>query len=799
MLSISHWRLRTLLYALMAAVIMPSAGLILYNAYTQYRNAEEVAAKQAYNLAQITADNTQGFLRDAQQLLSTLAVRIEKRSAAGPACDPIFAEFKDLYPQFANLSQANNAGYLVCSTTEQPGNVRTYVGNMQWFTDVQAKKRFTIAAPYTGVVTKRLVSVLAQPILDRNGVMRGSLQLPIDLAKFRLIPGMDKLPRSITVSLINSSGILVARSQDADQFVGNDLSSTEAVKNLLRIKNGTVKSYSSKGVQRIYGFVPVAGTDWYASAGISTDEVLHEARSNAIHNLMIGAVLLLLVLILALYLSNRISKPILQIQATAVRVASGAYEARALVMGPAEVAQVAEQFNAMLQAIENNIRERSVREQEIHRYAFYDALTELPNRRLLMQSIDQSIETARRDNQTGAIFYVDLDRFKEVNDSFGHAIGDRFLVHVSERLGAVVADGKALARIAGDEFVLVVNNLGNSQQQAFEAAMTIGRRISFALNEPFLIDHQVIDSSGSVGVTLFPKVGDSGDGLLQEADLAMYKAKSDGRNRVRFFESALRVEINERRALKADLKQALETGALQLHIQPQFNCSGETVGAELLLRWTDPVRGSVSPAVFIPIAEESDLIVSLGKWVLDEGCRILARVHGIGHRFPLSINVSPRQFRHPDFVEQVRTALDTAGAPPAFLILEVTEGLLIEELATTVGRMHTLAEMGIRFSIDDFGTGYSNMKYLKELPLYELKIDRSFVNDIPDSPKATAIVQSILDMARHLELNVVAEGVETRAQANFLTSHACDAMQGFLFARPTPVKDFLQRKPKLVL
>lgn len=417
-------------------------------------------------------------------------------------------------------------------------------------------------------------------------------------------------------------------------------------------------------------------------------------------------------------------------------------------------------------------------------------MTDLPNRRSLLLSIEKAITLAQNSYNLGAIFYIDLDRFKEINDSYGHASGDRFLIHVARRLGEVIGAGYVLARIAGDEFVLVAQCLGSTQDQAYDAAAKIGRRIQEALNRPFVLDQNTIDASGSIGITLLPKVGDTSDSLLQEADMAMYRAKHGGRNRIAFFESALRAEDNERRAIKADLKQALDGDQLKLHIQAQFDRQNQLVGAEALLRWNDVLRGAIPPAKFISIAEESDLIIHLGMWVLEHGCRMLVDLHGHGQKVPLSINVSPRQFRHPDFVEQVRKILTATGAAANFLIFEVTEGLLIEELDSTVERMNELASIGIRFSIDDFGTGYSSFKYLRQLPLYEIKIDQSFINDIPASEKANAIVQSILSMAQHLQLHVVAEGVETRAQANFLQGHACDAMQGYLFARPMPIEKF---------
>jgi len=291
---------------------------------------------------------------------------------------------------------------------------------------------------------------------------------------------------------------------------------------------------------------------------------------------------------------------------------------------------------------------------------------------------------------------------------------------------------------------------------------------------------------------LLPKPGQSADDLLREADTAMYRAKTGGRNRIAFFEAAMQSEVEERLALERDLALAMTTqNQLALHLQPQVDHTGQTVGAELLLRWTHPVRGPIPPSRFIPVAEESILMLRLGDWIMERAFQTQVRLQAAGHTLPLSINVSPRQFRQPDFVLRVTNLIGRTGANPACLIFEVTEGLLIENLDRTIARMNEIAALGIRFSIDDFGTGYSSLAYLKRLPLYEIKIDKSFIDDTPTDPNDTAIVQMILSMARHMGLRVVAEGVETRAQADFLIAHDCDAMQGYLFARPAPVDEWL--------
>lgn len=442
-------------------------------------------------------------------------------------------------------------------------------------------------------------------------------------------------------------------------------------------------------------------------------------------------------------------------------------------------------------SVERDITERKQAESDIHRLAYFDALTGLPNRRMLIDRMGLLLAAARRSAVPGAVLYIDLDNFKNVNDARGHAVGDSLLQLVALRLGGLMREEDTVARLGGDEFVILIARLTSEHDGGARAAIAIAEKVRTALEQPFDIQGQPYNSGGSIGVTLLPKEGQTADILLREADTAMYRAKAAGRNRIAFFEATMQLDVEERLSLEHDLSQAMALDQLALYLQPQVDQIGRPVSAELLLRWTHPVRGVVSPARFIPIAEQTGLILRVGDWVLEQGLRTLVRLQAAGRALPLSINVSPRQFRQPDFVQRVSTLLAQTGADPSRLIFEVTEGLLIENLDATIARMNELAALGIRFSIDDFGTGYSSLAYLKRLPLYELKIDKSFIQDTPTDPSDTAIVQLILSMASSLGLRVVAEGVETPEQAEFLVARGCDAMQGYLFARPMPIDEWL--------
>ncbi|WCM91098.1 EAL domain-containing protein [Acidovorax sp. NCPPB 2350] len=442
-------------------------------------------------------------------------------------------------------------------------------------------------------------------------------------------------------------------------------------------------------------------------------------------------------------------------------------------------------------ALARDVTSRREAEATMHRLAYYDALTGLPNRRLLFDQLQSALDLARRQGGVGALFFIDLDNFKQLNDARGHPAGDRLLVQVARRLERLLQGFGSVVRIGGDEFVVLIPRIANGIQAGVDAAGAMAARLREGMEAPHDLGSTFYAVTASTGVTLFPKGNETVEDLLREADTAMYRAKSFGSNRVCFFEADMQASAQERLSLEQDLGQAVVEDALDIHIHPQVDSLGSVCGGELLLRWVHPVHGRVSPVRFVAIAEESGLILRIGARVIRRACDALARLHAAGRDLTISVNVSARQFRQDDFVAYVRDALAYSGAPASRLILEVTETLLVENWQDTAIRMAELVKLGVRFSIDDFGTGYSSLAYLKRLPLYELKIDKSFVQDAPDEPNDAAIVRAILSMAHHLRLRVVAEGVETSEQAAFLASHGCDAMQGYLYAQPVPLKDWL--------
>ncbi|MHB1075628.1 bifunctional diguanylate cyclase/phosphodiesterase [Thiobacillus sp.] len=438
--------------------------------------------------------------------------------------------------------------------------------------------------------------------------------------------------------------------------------------------------------------------------------------------------------------------------------------------------------------INTDITERKAAEREIQYLAFYDHLTGLPNRQLLRDRLSHALAIDARLSQVGALLFIDVDNFKALNDTLGHAIGDLFLQQLAQRLQACLREGDTLARLGGDEFVIVLENLAAAPHEAAALAMVVGEKVLASFAPPFLLSEYVHHSTSSIGVTLFNDQPATQDELLQRADLAMYQAKAQGRNTLRFFDPAMQAVAAARAELEADLRHALLSHAFELHYQAQVDSLGRLCGAEALLRWHHSERGWIAPATFIPLAEETGLILPIGLRVLETACLQLVAWAAQPHMasLNLAVNVSARQFRQPDFVSQVLDVIDRSGADPHRLKLELTESLLVDNMEETIVKMSALKARGIGFSLDDFGTGYSSLAYLKRLPLDEIKIDQSFVRDMLSDPNDASIAHSILALGQSLNLDVVAEGVETEAQHVFLGDRGCQTYQGYLFNRPQP-------------
>jgi diguanylate cyclase (GGDEF)-like protein/PAS domain S-box-containing protein len=446
-------------------------------------------------------------------------------------------------------------------------------------------------------------------------------------------------------------------------------------------------------------------------------------------------------------------------------------------------------------AILQDITDRKQAEDEIEKLAFYDTLTRLPNRRLLVERLKHAMDTSERNGRDGALLYIDLDNFKTLNDTLGHQIGDLLLQQVAARITECLRKGDTVSRIArlgGDEFVVMLEDLDEHRLKAALQAELVAEKILASLCLPYLLAKHEHHCTASVGVALFSEHLQSVEDLLKHADIAMSQAKKAGRNMLRFFDPMMQNSINSRADIERELRKALEKNQFELYYQVQVSALGRPLGAEALIRWLHPERGMVSPLEFIPLAEETKLILPIGQWVLDRACAQLKawQQESLTSYLSISINVSAQQFRQPDFVTQVQRAIELNSINPLRLKLELTESSLLEDIEDTIATMSELNAIGIQFSLDDFGTGYSSLQYLKRLPINQLKIDSSFVRDLAVNSSDRSIVRTIIAMTDSLDLEIIAEGVETEEQRQLLLNKGCMQYQGYLFGRPMPIAQF---------
>ena len=530
-----------------------------------------------------------------------------------------------------------------------------------------------------------------------------------------------------------------------------------------------------RGVKTIQGIRPVppffGGACIHAHLGY--DEALAPAEALRDQLTVRGALFALAGVILSLVLSHWIAGPVRRLAVSARAMENGEFNNPVPIAGPSEMRALGRGFEKMARAIAD--------------LAQHDALTGLPNRRLLNERLTQAIALARRRSSHLAVLFLDLDRFKHVNDSMGHEIGDKLLQSVARRLMSSVRSSDTISRHGGDEFVLLLSEISHDRDAALAA-----QKIVSALTVPHEVGGHELHITTSIGVSLFPDDGQSAETLLKNADTAMYHAKERGRNNVQFFKADMNARAIEQQWIESDLRRALARGEFTLYYQPKLNLiTGELTGAEALLRWVHPERGIIVPTQFVPIAENCGFIVPIGRWVLGEACSQARAWIDAGLRpTAVSVNISALEFRDKDFLDHVCAVLETHHLEPRYLELELTESVLMQHAKSTASMLQSLKDIGVQIAIDDFGTGYSSLSYLRQFPIDVLKIDQSFVHEITAHPDRTPIVSAVISMGRGLNHRVIAEGVETRGQLAFLQAHGCSEGQGYYFSRPVAADQF---------
>jgi diguanylate cyclase (GGDEF)-like protein len=581
--------------------------------------------------------------------------------------------------------------------------------------------------------------------------------------------GAGSLPRNDVLTVLSADrSTVLLRSAGPATFDGVAVGNSAIGRTL---PGGSTPITDLDGVRRIYRDSVITSVGWHVLVGITPGAAFSPAWSNARRALLLGVLLLGVLVGLGMILHRKLARPVHRLR-LAIEAASRDNEVRAAIEGPAEVAAVAEAFNA-------TIAERRELERQLSHQALHDPLTKLPNRALLQDRLVQSLGRSRRDNQLTSVMFLDLDRFKVINDAHGHPVGDQLLVSLAGRLNNAVRSFDTVARFGGDEFVIL------AEVASIQEARELATRTTDALHDPIELDGREIRISGSLGLALSHGLEEPYE-LIRNADAAMYKAKDENRGGYVVYEDGMHAKALDRLDTERELYRAVHGGELFVEYQPKVSLeTGATVGVEALVRWNHPTRGVVAPADFIPVAEETGQILAVGEWVLAESCSQAARwEQEIGHPIEVSVNLSVWQLSRDDLPGIVDSIIRASGIRPDALCLEVTEGCLLGDVAAVTRRLDAIRSLGVKVSVDDFGTGYSSLAYLRQLPLDEIKIDRSFVTDLADSETARAIVANIIGLGRALNFTVVAEGVETRAQLEVLSALGCNSVQGFYLGRP---------------
>jgi diguanylate cyclase (GGDEF)-like protein len=617
-----------------------------------------------------------------------------------------------------------------------------------YFAALRGDAKRVLYGPFKGRNTGLMTYVLTRRIDKKDGSFAGVAFAALELAQFQSTCWNGKVEENLQAFLINAEGVIVAECKPPDEVIRG----TTAIGQKLTSK-----------------FAQISAADWRKDGLSSKDNMLIAVQQvQGYAELKVVAILNKNAVLADWYADQRRQQ---------------------LAFGLLMLAMLVSVLFITVQ-----MRRQRRNEEKINELAFFDPLTQLPNRTLLLDRLQQCMSLGERQQVFGAVLFIDLDHFKVLNDTLGHDKGDILLQQVARRLESCVRKSDTVARLGGDEFVVVLSGLRQEAKEAAAQVQVVAEKILAALNQTITLGLQQYRSAASLGATMFVGQQTSIEDLLRQADLAMYQAKASGRNGFCFFDPQMQTVVVERANLADQLRIALQESQFLLHYQPQVDADGRIVGAEALVRWLHPQRGMVSPAEFIPMTEETGMILPLGAWVLETACAQLRQWQTQAEfaHLTIAVNVSVQQFRKADFVESVLAALQITQANPQRLKLELTESLLIDNVEGIIDKMNALKDIGVCFSLDDFGTGYSSLSYLKKLPLDQLKIDQSFVRDVLLDPNDAVIARTIVALAHSLGLGVIAEGVETAEQRDFLASVACFHYQGYYFSRPLPIKDFEQ-------
>ena len=803
-----HMSLKIRVLCLVSLLIVAAIwGLAVVVATVLQRDLEKMVAQQLSVTLDYVADDIDQSVLNHFNELNKLAARITPQLQADPAKVQQVLEQSELAAAYfpEGIVCSDRRGIIFADRPVLPGRRGASLEDRAYFREIMAGARQAISHPLVGRFVQRPAVILALPLKDAQGLPGGMLVGTLLLSDPDLFSHLEKLKLGKTgyFNVVSPKDRLIVSATDRKRILSTI--SPKGVRPLLdrRFEEGFEDmgvSVNSRGLEVLTLSRAIPSAGWIVVVAIETREAFAPI-STLKREIYFGAMLISLLVAVFLYLVlKRQLAPLADAAMAMQRMSEGVEPLTTIpVKREDEIGQLVENFNRLVlerrgldEDLRREVAERKMADDEIRNLAYHDALTRLPNRRLLFDRLQHAIAASSRSGRYCALLFIDLDNFKTLNDTLGHDAGDLLLQEVSRRLATCLREGDTAARLGGDEFVVLLENLSENAQEAATQAETTGEKIHGALNQTYQLANHEYNGTPSIGVTLFTDHQDTVDELLKRADLAMYHAKSAGRNALRFFDPQMQAVITTRATLEAGLREALLKQQFLLYYQAQVDSQGRVTGAEALLRWQHPQGELVSPMEFIPLAEDTGLILLLGRWVLETACAQLAlwaACPELAHLM-VAVNVSPREFHHKDFVEQVKSVLVTSGARPQRLKLELTESLLLHDVEDTIVKMTALRAEGVSFSLDDFGTGYSSLSYLKRLPLDQVKIDRSFVRDVLTDAYDSAIARSVIDLGRNLGLGVIAEGVESGAQRDFVAANGCQNYQGYLFSRPLPLHEF---------
>lgn len=886
------WSIRHYLIILVLSMGLPLVALLVHSMQGNYEAALRDALQDGQRRAELVAADTKRMLRGTEDFLQALANRRDVQKLDGSNCDPVLADIKQLFSDFANVGVLDKSGQMICSALMVPGRKLPSFSDFPWFQEASAHNGFHISSIHVGKVSGKWVTTFSAAIKDRQGAFNGLVGYSFDLdANPLLFSQRRESSADGSLTLIDEQGHVVMLSPESPEAIGSPHSLKDRLQDV-RASRQPRTVVDGSGDRHLVAYVPVEGTRWAAVSDQPASSVLDNLWLRANRQYMAAVALVLMGTALAAWVASHIIRPIQSIARTAARVASGDATGRAERQGPREIAHVANQFNQMLDirlraerryhdlfesasdgivvvvstgtimltnrraceifgyppgaldgtplhnliplekraahdkfmddyfaqpeqrgtarlvtglrmdgsefpcditlspmltpegtivsAFVRDLSEWSRLEEQLAFLARHDSLTGLPNRSLLADRLGLAAARAQRNLTQIAVVAVDLDSFARVNDFHGLESGDRVLKACSDVLRSSVREFETVVRAGSDEFIAVLE----SKDAAICAAQFI-ERVCLGFSTSVMAETGV-HVTASFGIALFPCEGGASE-LLKNADLALAEARTGGGNHYRFFDRGMDAAARRRSELHVNLHGALDRGEFHLAYQPQVEtASGRIVAVEALLRWRSPVLGEVSPAEFIPLAEASGQIDEIGAWVVLNACKQATAWTALGLRpIGMAVNLSARQFRNrDDLLKCVTAALEESGLNPARLELEITESMLMDAPQSAVETLHALRGLGIRISIDDFGTGYSSLSYLRRFPVHALKVDQSFVRDLVSHRDDREIVGAVISLAHSLSLEVIAEGVETEAQLDFLKEKNCSLCQGYLFSRP---------------